>query len=78
MINLNYDSFRISEELLGVVSLGLVVKYRVVPFSLGEGVITLLVDEGFDGEVQEVLEFILGRRVLTELVDGDFFDIGSF
>lgn len=72
MINLNYDSFRISEELLGVVSLGLVVKYRVVPFSLGEGVITLLVDEGFDGEVQEVLEFILGRRVLTELVDGDF------
>lgn len=71
MITFDFDSCEISEEVLNVVSFELVIKYGVVPFSVVKDVLTLLVDEEFDEEKKETLEFILGRRILTVVVGID-------
>ncbi len=64
------SGWEISEEVLGLVSFDLAIRYRVVPFSVMGDVLTLIVDEDFDDEKQEALGFILSRSILTIVVDG--------
>lgn len=68
------NNWEISEETLGLVCIDLAIKYNVVPLSCVNDVLTLLVDEDFDGERKEVLEFILCKSILTVSVDKNLLD----
>lgn len=71
MVSFDFDNWAISEEVLSVISIELAIKYRVVPFSLENEALTLIVDEDFDAEKKEVLEFILSKRILTVVIGKD-------
>lgn len=66
---LNDYNFKISEETLQLISFDLANKYRVIPLSTINDVLTLAVDEDFDAEKQETLEFILCKQILPVMVD---------
>lgn len=80
MISVDYSSWEIPKNILSLMPFDLVIKYRGMPFSLAKNALNLVVDESFDAEKKEILEFILGRTITPMVVDKSLIEkaIGHF